>query len=101
METLDKDKYHFLVFGNNTDKFLSNKSNITKVGIVKDDKIMKKIYSAGNITLLPSRIENLPYTALESIACNTPVLAFDTGGLSDIVIHKKMVILSKNMIKNS
>jgi glycosyltransferase involved in cell wall biosynthesis len=89
VETLDKDKYHFLVFGNNTDKFLSNKTNITKVGIVKDDKIMKKIYSAGNITLLPSRIENLPYTALESIACNTPVLAFDTGGLSDIVIHKK------------
>ncbi len=89
VETLDKDKYHFLVFGNNTDKFLLNKMNITKIGIVKDDEIMKLIYSAGNITLLPSRIENLPYTALESIACNTPVLAFDTGGLSDIVIHKK------------
>jgi glycosyltransferase involved in cell wall biosynthesis len=37
----------------------------------------------------------LPNTGIESHACGTPVVAFDIGGLSDIVEHKVTGYLAK------
>ena len=40
-------------------------------------------------------IENLPTTCLESICCGVPVVAFDVGGTSDIVVHKQTGYLAE------
>lgn len=42
-------------------------------------------YSASDVTLLPTLEDNLPNVILESIACGTPVAAFDSGGVGDAV----------------
>ena len=48
----------------------------------------KKLYNAGDVMVVPSKMETFGQTALESITCGTPVVAFNTG-LSDIIDHKE------------
>lgn len=58
-------------------------------GEVKDETILNDIYSAADMFVLPSRQDNLPNTAVEALASGTPVIAFDTCGLKDLVVHKQ------------
>ena len=54
-------------------------------GHLHDDLSLRALYSAADAMVIPSRQDNLPNTGLEAHACSTPVVAFNTGGLSDIV----------------
>ena len=54
-------------------------------GHLHDDLSLRALYSAADAFVLPSRQDNLPNTGLEAHACGTPVVAFKTSGLLDIV----------------
>lgn len=57
-------------------------------GHLHDDVSLRLLYSAADVLAIPSRQDNLPNTGLESLACGTPVVAFNTCGLADIVRHQ-------------
>ena len=57
------------------------------LGPIKDDNVMAAVYSAADVTVVPSRQDNLPNIAVESHACGTPVAGFNIGGIPDIVNH--------------
>jgi glycosyltransferase involved in cell wall biosynthesis len=58
-----------------------------KVGSVGrlDDEGLRLFYTAADVAVVPSRIDNLPQTAAEPIVCGTPVVGFRIGGMPDIV----------------
>lgn len=50
-------------------------------------KELAKVYSASNLFLIPSLHEAFGLTAIEAMACGTPVIGFNTGGITDSVIE--------------
>ncbi|ULX56781.1 glycosyltransferase [Ectothiorhodosinus mongolicus] len=64
-------------------------------GHLHDDLSLRALYSAADAMVIPSRQDNLPNTGVEAHACATPVIAFHTGGLPDIVQHQRTGYLAK------
>ena len=65
------------------------------LGRLHDDLSLVLAYSAADVFLMPSRMEAFGQTASEALACGTPVVAFDAGGLPDIVTHQETGWLAK------
>lgn len=59
----------------------------TFLGTINKDEHLAKCYAAADVFVLPSLEDNLPNTVMESLACATPVVAFHTGGIPDMVQH--------------
>jgi len=57
------------------------------LGQVYDDISLVALYSAVDVTVIPSLQENLSNTIMESLSCATPVVAFDIGGNGDMIEH--------------
>ena len=58
-----------------------------ETGYISDWQMARAVYSAADIFVIPSILDNLPNTVLESLACGTPVVAFNAGGIPDMVKH--------------
>lgn len=63
------------------------------LGYISQERILSMIYSAADIFLISSIQDNLPNTVLESMACGTPVLGFNVGGIPEMVTVGKTGIL--------
>ena len=57
-------------------------------GRLYDDVSLVTLYNAADVTIVPSRQENLSNTIMESLSCGTPVVGFDIGGNGDLIDHE-------------
>ncbi len=85
-----QEKIELMVFG------ASQPENPIDVGLKSyyfsrsyDDVSLAMMYSAADVMVVPSIQESFGQTASESLACGTPVVAFNTTGLQDIVDHQQ------------
>jgi glycosyltransferase involved in cell wall biosynthesis len=46
---------------------------------------LREYYAAADLTVLASEMEGMPNVVLESIACGTPVVATDVGGIGEVI----------------
>lgn len=90
-------KAKLVIFGQNKKKtFTDFPIEVINLGFINKNKELKKLYCAADVTIVPSRVESFGQIASESSACGTPVVAFKTGGLKDIIDHKFNGYLAKN-----
>lgn len=91
-----RDKIHLVVFGAGPpNPSLDIDFPITYLDRLNDDISLALTYSAADIMIVPSLVENLAQTAIESLACGTPVVAFNFSGLKDAIVHKNSGYLAE------
>lgn len=86
------DELIVLLIGNSLSQFrqrFDSKVSLHFLEITNESAILRARYSAADTCVVPSKIENLSNTILESLACNTPLVACDVGGNSEIITHKR------------
>jgi glycosyltransferase involved in cell wall biosynthesis len=88
--------FEAVVFGSSEKNFcLENGLKINFIGKIDSEKKISGLYSCADVFVLPSLEDNLPNTVLEALSCGTPVVAFNIGGVPDMVDHKKNGYLAK------
>ena len=65
------------------------------LGRLHDEISLALVYAAADVFVAPSIQDNLPNTVLESLACGTPVVAFNIGGMPDMIEHQQNGYLAK------
>lgn len=59
------------------------------LGYVKDFSELASIYSAADLFIFPSLAESFGLVVAQSLACGTPVISYDIGGMRDLVRNKE------------
>ncbi|CAM4346639.1 glycosyltransferase [Cytophagaceae bacterium 50C-KIRBA] len=62
--------------------------HIHTLGKVQDVATMILAYQASDMFITPSLEENLPNTIMEAMACGTPCLGFQVGGIPEMIDHQ-------------
>ena len=57
------------------------------LGMVTETGKLTQAYAAADVFVIPSLEDNLPNTVMEALACGTPVVGFNTGGIPEMVGH--------------
>ncbi|MCR4665182.1 MAG: glycosyltransferase [Paludibacteraceae bacterium] len=82
------DEVQYLVFGRNAGYVVSLLSHKGKsLGYVNDEHLKTLIYSAADVFVTPSLAENLPNMIMEAMACGTPCVGFQIGGIPEMIDH--------------
>ncbi len=67
---------------------IPNLPNIRPIGYVSPENVTR-YYSAADVFVAPSLADNLPYTVLEAMACETPVVASHVGGIPEEIEDRR------------
>ena len=90
------DEIELVVFGSSQpDKPADLGFKSRYLGRFNDDISLALVYSAADVMIVPSIQEAFGQTASESLACGTPVVAFNATGLKDIVDHQQNGYLAR------
>lgn len=81
---------NLMVFGDPPAQLASFSGKMYPQGYVRSDETLRIIYSAADITLLPSLEDNYPNLMIESLSCGTPVIGSAVGGIQDLLGSSRM-----------
>jgi glycosyltransferase involved in cell wall biosynthesis len=80
-------RIHLMSFGRNVNFDIPSPLTGISMGEIKDDTLLAGLYSVADLFCFPSIEDNYPNSIVEAAACGTPSVAFQTGGMADMIKH--------------
>jgi len=70
------------------------------IGIARTESLQElaALYSAADVFINPTYVDNFPTTNIESLGCGTPVITYNTGGSPEAIDHTTGVVVEKGDI---
>jgi glycosyltransferase involved in cell wall biosynthesis len=68
---------------------------VSWTGYVEDSRRMAQLLSAADLLLYPALADNQPLAVIEAMSCGTPVFAFQTGGIPEIIGREGGVVVPR------
>ena len=84
-----------LVLG--TGKWPASEFETITIGSLFSPRLQSVFYSALDVFAMPSMDETFGNTAIEAMACQTPVVAYSTGGLADIITNGETGLMERDI----
>ena len=83
---LQETKVILVGWNKKNDALLDGLSNVITIPATENQDILADYYSLADVFVIPSLAENYPTTGLEAMACGTPVVGFNVGGISEQLV---------------
>jgi glycosyltransferase involved in cell wall biosynthesis len=84
-----------VVFGKSNKNILNKiPFHVHQLGKLKNEDEIIYAYNSADIYVAPSLQDNLPNTVMEAMGCGVPVVAFNVGGIPDMIDHNINGILA-------
>ena len=90
------DEYIIVLIGLSSQQIQDLPDSIVGIERTSDANELVQYYSLVHAYLNPTYEDNYPTTNLDALACNTPVIAYDTGGNKEV---KTLITVSQGDIK--
>lgn len=85
-----KDAWRVVLLGGNAPRaFFETGLRVDCPGYIDRPEMMAALYNVADMLVLPSVAENLPTVIAESLACGTPAVAYDVGGVPEMIDHER------------
>ena len=68
-----------------------------QLGTLNSPQLQCLFYSALDVFAMPSRVETFGNVAMEAMACETPVIAYAAGGVTDVVANRETGLLEPDV----
>ncbi len=94
-----EERFQIVLVGtdDNTDKQLPD--NIISIHRTQNQKELAEIYTAADVFVNPTREEVLGMVNVESLACGTPVITFNTGGSPECIDETCGIVVEKDDVE--
>jgi glycosyltransferase involved in cell wall biosynthesis len=85
LKTMENLSYFWLVTIGRGKPEIDGQIKHLSLGNIESNRILSLVYSAADILVHTSEQDNLPNTVMEALACGTPVVGFQVGGVVDMI----------------
>ncbi|KAB3562163.1 glycosyltransferase [Ruthenibacterium lactatiformans] len=96
---LPKEFYKIVLVGTDDDIDGQLPKDVLSIHRTQNQRQLAELYTLADVFLIPTREENYPTVNLESLACGTPVVTFDTGGSPEMLDDKTGIVVEANDIE--
>lgn len=92
---IDHEKYQIVIVGDLGRQLHTLPTSIISLKRTNNAQGLAEIYSSSYVFFNPTYEDNFPTTNLESLACGTPVITYNTGGSPEAIVTNNGYVIEK------